>query len=160
MSADNSFQWSEIERRLVDGILDQIIPKSTDGRVPAAGALGVAEFIFAKAADDENLLSLLQHGVAHALALVQATGRAFSDLDNDQQHVLVKQLEEFESEFFAVLIRDTYMGYYSRADIRPLFGLSEKPTQPDGYDVPIEDSEDLAALVEPVKSRGGCFRVC
>ena len=41
------------------------------------------------------------------------------------------------------LLRHTYMGYYSRPDVRPHFGLSDRPTQPDGY-VLAEDDPDRA----------------
>ncbi|MDH3660377.1 MAG: hypothetical protein OEU92_10160, partial [Alphaproteobacteria bacterium] len=62
--------------------------------------------------------------------------------------------------FFGVLlISAVAMGYYSRGDIRALLGLSPKPVHPDGYDVPPQDLDDIAALTEPVKQRGRCYRV-
>lgn len=45
MTKHGSQLWNEGERKLVDGMLDQIIPASADGRVPSAGSLGVADFL-------------------------------------------------------------------------------------------------------------------
>ncbi len=50
------------------------------------------------------------------------------------------------------------MGYYSRADIRPHFGLSDRPTQPEGYELPEDDPDELADMLAPVRARGRCYR--
>jgi len=58
---------------------------------------------------------------------------------------VVEQLEQHEPAFFVALIRHTYMGYYSDARVRPLFGLSAEPTQSGGYAVPADDPQVHAA---------------
>ena len=50
------------------------------------------------------------------------------------------------------------MGYYSRADVRPQFGLSPRPTQPEGYELPEDDPDELADMLAPVRRRGRCYR--
>lgn len=152
--------WNESERKLIDGILDQIIPASEDGRVPAAGSLGVADFLSKITDADPALEQLFRRGLSRAVALVNAEGEAFDSLDANGRISVVKKIEEEEPEFFEALLRHTYMGYYSRSDIRPLFGLSANPTHPDGYDVPADDPELMAALIEPVKKRGRRYRAC
>ena len=52
------------------------------------------------------------------------------------------------------------MGYYSRPDIRTLFGPSSNPVHPDGYDVSRESPELMAELTEPVRRRGSLYRAC
>lgn len=142
-----STPWNDVERKLLDAVLDQIIPASADGRIPAAGALGVADFIGA----DPALGPLFRQGLTRMVALATSHGDV---VDRD----LVTELEREEPAFFAALLRKTYMGYYSRGDIRAILGLSPKPVHPDGYDVPLQDLDELAALTEPVKQRGRCYR--
>jgi len=143
---------NDAQRELLDAILDQIIPASADGRMPAAGTLGVAEFIEKKLIEDNELGDLIREGLAKVVELV----------DDHGGHVdanLVNQLEKEEPAFFEALLRQAYMGYYSRGDIRALLGLSPKPVHPDGYEVPEQDLNEIAALTAPVRQRGRCYRV-
>lgn len=139
------------QRELLDALLDQIIPANADRGIPAAGALGVAAFIEQRVAADVELGSLIQRGLATAAMIVSINGlRVEPDV--------VRQLEEDAPDFFAALTRLTYMGYYSRGDIRGLLGLSPKPVHPEGYDVPEQDLDEIRALTAPVKERGRCYR--
>ena len=150
--------WSEAEGRLLAALLDEIVPASADGRVPAAGALGVSAFLARKAADDAALAARLREALAHAARLAEVRGADFEALDAASRVALVEALEHDAPAAFAALLRHTYMGYYSRADVRPHFGLSPKPTQPDGYAVPDDDPDEMAALLAPVRARGRCYR--
>ncbi len=148
---NNSDLWNDSERSLLEALLDQIIPANPERNIPAAGALGVADFISGRITDDPELGCLFADGLARMAALVDDDG---IHLDAD----VVKQLEQDTPDFFAALIRQTYMGYYSRGDIRGLLGLSPKPVHPDGYDVPEQDLDEIRALTTPVSQRGPCYR--
>ena len=150
--------WSEADGRVLDALLDVIIPASADGRVPAAGALGVAGYLAGRAADDPALATRFRMGLAHAARLAEARGAAFEALDAAGRAGVVEALERDAPELFGELLRHTYMGYYSRPDVRPHFGLSARPTQPQGYDLPEDDPDELAAIVAPVRARGRCHR--
>ena len=150
--------WSEAEERLLSALLDELVPASADGRVPAAGALGVADSMARKAADDPALAGVLRKVLSHATRLAEARGAAFEDLDAAGRVAVVAALERETPETFAALLRHTYMGYYGRADVRPLFGPSSRPTQPEGYAVPDDDPDEVAALLAPVRARGHCYR--
>ena len=143
--------WTEAQRALLDGILDEIIPPSANGRIPGAGALGVADHLLAVADRDPEVRALFEQGLAGA-------GRGFAGLDGDARRDMLKRLETEEKTFFRALIRHTYMGYYSRSDVRALFGLSPEPTQPRGYDVPPDDAEEMAELLASVRAREPCYR--
>lgn len=160
MLAQNTLIWNERERAYLDEILNQIIPASEDGKIPSAGALGVAEFLTKKADTEPKLGELFQQGMIAIENQVNATGKTFDALNGEDWHTIAKQLEARESEFFQTLLRHTYMGYYSDASVRPHFGLSANPPHPDGYEVPLDDPQELEALVAPVKERGVCFRDC
>lgn len=141
----------EAQRELLVALLDQLIPASADGCMPAAGALGIADFICDRAAADSELDALLRHGLAKAADLATAH-------DGHVDPTVVRQLEHEAPASFEALLRHTYMGYYIRGDIRALLGLSPKPVHPDGYDVPEQDLDQIKALTKPVKERGRCYR--
>jgi len=142
----------DAQRKLLCSLLDQIIPASADGRMPAAGALGVAEFIEQRVTTDADLAKLIVNGLTRTAGLVDGDGSRLGAS-------LIARLEQEEPAFFEALLRQTYRGYYSRGDIRALLGLSAKPVHPDGYDVPEQDPGEIAALTEPVKMRGRCYCV-
>ena len=150
--------WSEAERRLLNGLLNEIVPASADGRVPAAGTLGVVDFLARKAFDDPGLAALLRTVLTRASALLESRSAKFGALDAAGRIAVVEALERAEPDAFKALLQSTYMGYYSRPDVRPHFGLSDRPTQPDGYVLPEDDPDELEAMLAPVRARGRCFR--
>ncbi len=150
--------WSEDQGHLLSGLLDEIVPASADGRIPAAGALGIADFLVSKASADPALAASLREVLSHAAALADARGASFDDLDAAGRVAVVEALEREASDAFTALLWHTYMGYYSRADVRPHFGLSDRPTQPEGYELPEDDPDELADMLAPVRARGRCYR--
>lgn len=150
--------WSKAEGRLLDALLDEIVPAGADGRVPGAGVLGVAAFLAERAADDPALADSIRKALTVTARLADDHGAHLEALDAAGRVAVVEALERESPEAFAALLRHTYMGYYSRADIRPHFGLSSRPTQPDGYAVPDDDPDEMAALLAPVRARGRCYR--
>ena len=150
--------WSEDQGRLLTGLLDVIVPASADGRVPAAGALGIADLLASKASADPPLAVSLREVIPHAAALAEARGANFDDLDAAGRIAVVEALEREAPDAFTALLWHTYMGYYSRADVRPHFGLSDRPTQPEGYELPEDDPDELADMLAPVRARGRCYR--
>ena len=152
--------WTSKDRTLLDAVLDQMIPASADGRVPAAGRLGTGEFILRIAASEPTTSVLIRQGLDHLAKLTEASGLDFTVLDAASRRDLLLKLEVEKAEAFQAILRHAYMGYYSRPDIRLLFGLSAQPTQPFGYEVPLESPELLAGLTADVVARGQCYRKC
>ena len=150
--------WSEAEGGLLKALLDEVVPAGADGRVPAAGALGVARFLAERAAGDPELAALLRTLLARAEALAASRGARFAALDAAGRVAVVEGLERDAPEAFTALLWHTYMGYYSRADVRPHFGLSDRPTQPEGYELPEDDPDELADMLAPVRARGRRYR--
>ena len=146
--------WEGVQRQLLDLVLDELIPASSDGRVPGAGAAGVAEFIpsAGRYAPDPE-------GAANAvLAAVSAKAPDFPAMGKGERAAVLRKIESEEGKAFATLVRVVYMGYYSRPDIRPLFGVGAHAVHPDGYPVEPEDDALLAELTQPVRSRGRTYR--
>ncbi len=146
--------WSEAELRVLSSILDELIPASPDGRVPGAGAVVAAEFFRSAAqyaVDPVGAIDVV-------LAGVSAMTEDFSALDRPERIEILKVVETETPENFALLVRLAYMGYYSRPEIRPLFGPGAQPVHPRGYTVPDESSELIDRLTKPVRQRGRCYR--
>ena len=156
----NPFVWSDREKVLLNAILGQIIPANTERGIPSAASLGLADHLAMVATEDPALAIRFREGLASADALAGAIGEPFEALDSDHQVTVLRQLEQSEPAFFELLLRHTYMGYYSRPDIRSLFGPSSNPVHPDGYDVSRESPELMAELTEPVRRRGSLYRAC
>lgn len=146
--------WEGAQRQLLDLILDELIPASSDGRVPGAGSAGVAEFIPSAGRYAPDPV-----GAADAvLAAVSAKVPDFPALGKSERAAVLREVESEEVEAFATLVRLVYMGYYSRPDIRPLFGVGAHAVHPEGYPVEPEDDALLAELTQPVRSRGRAYR--
>ena len=138
---------SEEERALLDGILDQIIPANSERAIPAAGAVGVGEFIEHNRFNDSEVAACIDDLLGHSQLLQ-------SSVTPDT----IRQLETDLPDAFEALLKLTYMGYYSRPDIRPLLGVASWPVHPRGYDVQREDNALLDDLTEPVRARGSLYR--
>ncbi|MCY3880475.1 MAG: hypothetical protein OXF74_15035 [Rhodobacteraceae bacterium] len=139
--------WTDEERALLDAMLNCLIPANPERRIPAAGDLGVADFLAQRLRREVELGSaiktLLNGAPAHADAM---TPQAVTALEN-----------EFPAEFRA-LLSVTYMGYYSRPDIRALVGVGSHPVHPEGYEVESESEALLDGLTAPVRERGRNYR--
>ena len=135
---------SDETRRLLAGIMDILIPANPSRNIPAGGLAEVVDFVVAQEIDG---LDLLLETTAQALE----GGEPLSP-------ETVRGLEMAHPESFAALLRATYMGYYSRADIRSCLGVKEAPVHPDGYEVAPEPPDLLEALTAPVRARGKVYR--
>ncbi len=142
-----SMQWTQQNRDWLDGVLDQLIPANPEKGIPSAGAFGVGDFIAARAAEDKHVATALNE-------LLASTSASDASVSVET----VKQLEANCTDAFSVLVRLTYMGYYSRPKIRSAVGLGSWPVHPKGYEVPIESADMLEKLIAPVKARGQTYR--
>lgn len=134
-------------RKLLDDILDQLIPVNSAKSIPAAGSIGVGDYIEACAAEDEAVFDALNQ-------MLLSAARMRVDVSPE----LVKKLEEDDIVNFTLLLKLTYMGYYSRPEIRSLVGVGSWPVHPRGYEVPLEPIDTIEKLTAPVKERGAIYR--
>ncbi len=152
--------WSITERKLLDLVLDEIIPGSEDGTIPSAGSVGVIDYLEKKTNEDLDLKKLFNNGISTINDFVNVTKKDINSINSKQTVLFLKKIEEQEPQFFKELLKHTYMGYYSEPSIRPHFGVSFNPPHPEGYNVSAEEPELLERLVDPVKKRGICYREC
>lgn len=156
---DNPALWTRDERNLLDGLLDTIIP--ANDRLPAAGALGVGDFLARRVVDTPELGGLIAQGLAQAAALVEGRGSGeFHTLSVDDREAVARELEASAPAFFKTLVLHTYMGYYTHPAIPPRYGLPDHPPQTQGNDLPSDHPDMLAEMLEGVRSRGKVYREC
>lgn len=146
--------WNNNQNQLLVAILDQLVPANVDKGVPGAGALGMAGFI----GTATDYASDPVGAVTRILEAVAGEAEDFAAMQDAAKVAVLKEVEAVHPGDFATLVRLTYLGYYSRADIRPLFGVGAHPVHPKGYDVSLEDAALMDDLTAPVRARGQFFR--
>jgi hypothetical protein len=141
---------SDEDRRLLAAVLDELLPPSPDGRMPGAGALGLAAWVEQSARSPSELESSL----GPTLASLRAGG--FAGLDRDARVALLKELEAASPEAFRALLALAYGGYYQHPRVVEALGLEPRPPFPKGYPVAPSDP----ALLDPVRRRAPFYREC
>lgn len=142
---------NETNRAVLDAILDELIPPSEDGKIPGAGALGVADFLPTAQAYASDPAGSVQ-------TILDAVSDDFIALPRDEKVATLKRVEAAQGQDFETLVRLTYMGYYSRSDTRPYVGVGAHPIHPNGYPVDRESDAMMDELTAPVRARGKAYR--
>ena len=142
---------NETNRAVLDAILDELIPPSEDGKIPGAGALGVADFLPTAQAYAPDPAGSVQ-------TILDAVSDDFVALPRDEKVATLKRVEAAQGQDFETLVRLTYMGYYSRPDTRPYVGVGAHPIHPHGYPVVRESDAMMDELSAPVRARGKAYR--
>ena len=150
---DSGMFLSPSQRDLLDAVVDGIIPPG-DG-VPGAGEVGAAQHVEGICGVSPQSRALLTSGLkAIEAASGSAYSQGFSSLSDDDGTAVLKQVESQKPEFFAVLVRETYSGYYSSQAVLRAKRLPLNAPQPEGYDIEPFD----ASLLEGVRKRGKAYR--
>jgi hypothetical protein len=130
---------------LLDQILDTLIPASPDGRMPAAGALGLADVVRAETAGARDV-------VAAGLSALEERG--FGELDAEGRIAALREIEADQPEFVRTLLVPTCIAYYRHPDVLEGLGMEPRPPHPKGFEL---EAGDLAAL-DRVRRRGPIYR--
>ena len=146
--------FSSQQKDFIISILNIIIPNS-DG-FPSAGEIEVYTHI-------DNILSdspYLKRIFIEGLASIQYESNIlfnndFISLNDSEKNIVLKNIEQINTDFFNALILHTYNGYYTNNIVLNLLGPHARPPQPLGYDI---EEGDLSSL-EVVKSRGIIYRI-
>ena len=153
MTESETMSFSKDQASLAAQVLDQLVPARD--AFPSAGELGVAQHLSGVAASKPDLGRLFHDGLTSIeSASRKAPSTAFADLADDQKVQVLRAVEAECPQFFAMLLRHTYSGYYSNPRIIELLGLEARPPQPLGFDLDPFDP----TTVENVKQRGKLWR--
>ena len=145
----------ESQRAMLADVLDRLIPSTA--RLPAAGALGVADYIDRVLAGSTDL----RRAILDVVLQIDATaGRehstAFSELEGGRQDAVLGRVEASEPANFQALLRQGLQRLLQRpyGHHGPWPGGAASSLQPAGYEL---EAGDLTPL-EKVKRRGRVYR--
>lgn len=132
-------------------VLDQVLPASSDGRLPGAGELGIAPEVAAATAQNPFLLAVLRRSLARVAAAAATRGEAtLAGLPPAERSGLFQQVVAAEPDFVPGLLFPTYVAYYQHPRVLEGLGQEPRPPFPKGYSLPPFDE----SLLAPVRSRG------
>jgi hypothetical protein len=138
-------------------VLDELIPPSTDGRLPGAGSLGVAASVEAQVGSTPDLQPVIASGLS---ALTDLSRRrsdgGFAALARAERIAVLRELEAADPVFVPTLLMLAYAAYYGNERVVVALKPETHAPHPRGYEVEADDE----ALLEPVRSRGKLYRDC
>ena len=139
-------------RDLLARVLDTLVPP-VDGF--PGGAAAALDHILSRAADSAELAQLLADGLGavEEASRTRAAG-GLEALGPDDRECVLRCVERSHPEFFVVLVRHAYDGYYSHPTVLARLGLDPSPPHPRGHKVEPVDPPDLAR----VRARGPLYR--
>jgi hypothetical protein len=148
----NTPGFSEQELRRLASVLDEIIPPSADGRLPAAGQLGLARVIGDALQKTPDLRAMIAQGLSELDTLARDRKAApFTALSRDDKVQLLN-----EQGFVLPLAFQTYIAYYQQPQVVAALGMDARPPHPGGYEMPPND----LSLLDAVRRRAKGFREC
>jgi len=151
MATSRSF-FSDAQVGLVTEVLNRIIPANEE--LPGAGEIAV-DYLDKVVGDSPRLKRIFSHGLSQIeVGAHRMYAQDFPSLGGEQIDVVLRQVEVDEGEFFDLLVRQTYNGYYTDPRIVGLLGLEARPPQPLGHKV----DQGNITLIENVKNRGIAYR--
>lgn len=141
------------QRTALAGVLDAIVPRSPDARLPGAGELGLAGAI-------EESLGAMRPFVARSLDALDAlarerSGSAFASLAPAAREEVLNAHALSDPGFLGGLVFQTYCAYYQHPRVIAALGLAARPPHPEGYPL---DQPDLEPLLAPVRAQGKRYR--
>jgi hypothetical protein len=153
----DSAPFTTEQRRALAHVLDDILPASADGTLPAAGAFGVAAYVEHSLGALPELKAMVGEGLTALDALARARHPGGLDAMSPEARAAVL-LEHAGSEhaFPPILILHAFAGYYQDPRILQRLGMPPRAPHPQGYEM---GSDDLS-LLAPVRARGKIYREC
>jgi hypothetical protein len=153
MSQDSDNRsFSNDEASTLASVLDELIPASADGKLPAAGELGLTSHIDQALQKTAELRTMIVQGLADLDNLARSRhGQRFAELSKQQKVALLN-----EQGFIFPLLLHTYVGYYQNERVVSALGLESRPPHPKGYEM---EANDLT-LLDAVRRRPKLYRDC
>jgi len=158
MSEDtNGTGFSPDERAALSSVLDEIIPRSADGRLPGAGEAGLVAYIEEIQRESTDLRAAIDAGLSALSGLLGSRGAEdLAALAQPEKLAVMNELATRAPAFVPGLVFHTYVAYYQHDGVVEGLGLEPRPPHPKGYE--LEDGD--LTLLDPVRRRDPLFRRC
>jgi hypothetical protein len=141
--------------RMVSDLLDLVIPPTADGRLPGAGALGLADHVARTVERTPLVAPVVEYGLS---ALRDAAARrnpgGWTALTAAEKAAVWGEFAATDQFFLPAFLFLAYSGYYLDARVLGALGMEARPPHPAGYPM---DADDWT-LLEPVRHRGRMYR--
>lgn len=110
-------------------VLDTLVPASSDGRLPAAGSIGLGPEICEQLAKTPPLWAMVREGLQQLEELCRSQhGVSFRAAPEDQRAALLNS-----QPFLLPLLMHTLVIYYRHPAVLAGIGLAPRPPHPEGY---------------------------
>ena len=154
--SESATGWSDEHGKLLAHVLDGIIPPSADGRLPGAGALGLASEIGPTIGASEEQRGLLEAALDALDALArERLGAGYAALAPEDRSEVLTAYAEANPVFVPGLMFPVYVAYYQHPQVLEALGLEPRPPYPKGYEI---EPSNLSDLLEGVRSREQFYR--
>lgn len=141
---------NEEQERILNTLLNLIIPPSQDGKMPSAADVGFLVYVH-----NENLVSWIKEGLQSiGEESHHKYGREFLVLSDFEQAELIESLRRQLFQYFSRLTTVVINCYYQHDHVLEALGLEARPPFPQGYNL----GEWDITLLEPVFERGKIYR--
>ena len=135
------------DTEFVGAILDLLIPPRADGRVPGAGALGLAETVAADLTADASYGSRVESGLAAVRdAARERNPEGFLALAGEDRLAVFRAQQQEHPALERGLVHYLYLAYYQHPMVLVGLGQPARPPFPEGYEIEQTDPELLALL--------------
>jgi hypothetical protein len=149
------FAFSAAEECLLARLLDEIIPPSSERRLPGAGALGLTPRIARTVEQTPMLRPVMEYGLAALADLARKRHPSgFAALSQQETKEIWEEFAATDQFFQPAFLFLVYSSYYQDARVVEALGLEARPPHPKGY--PME-ADDLT-LLDPVRRRAKMYR--
>jgi hypothetical protein len=144
---------SDAQRAALAAVLDAIIPRGADGRMPGAGELGLAREIEEKLG---AMVAFTARGLDALDGLARERGAAgFAAVAPADRADVLNAHAAADPGFLPGLVFQVYSAYYQHPRVLEGLGLEPRPPHPKGYAL---EQPDLDALLAPVRARAKLYR--
>ena len=148
-------QFSAHELDTLAAVLDQVIPPSSNGRLPGAGFLAHGE----RFGSVIRLLPGLDLGLVGGLAACdeharQRSAADYLSLGDDDRLAVLNDVAAADAGFVPSLMFLAYTTYYVEDRVIAALDLEPRPPHPHGFTMPPND----LSLLGPVRARGKLWR--
>jgi len=153
--SDEAQGFTAEQEDILRALLDEVIPPSSDGRLPGAGGLDLAGHVARTVRQTPMLAPVVQYGLS---AIAELAGTRSPDgwagLARAERSALLAEFAAGDQLFMPALLFLAYSGYYQHPHVVEALGLEARPPHPKGYAMEAFDT----TLLDPVRRRGKIYR--
>ena len=153
--SDEAQGFTAEQEDILRALLDEVIPPSSDGRLPGAGGLDLAGHVARTVRQTPMLAPVVQYGLS---AIAELAGTRSPDgwagLARAERSALLAEFAAGDQLFMPALLFLAYSGYYQHPRVVEALGLEARPPHPKGYAMDAFDT----TLLDPVRRRGKIYR--